>query len=116
MSDFNSYTADSYEQMYTSFDLMNASTGLTDIGHQFWLQGDPYAALQFQQNADMAEAYSFEVYQSSWETYYGPVNAEGYTAYDASQGYTTSDTSFIEPATSAGSTSMISDYSGASNL
>ena len=52
----------------------------------------------------------------SWEAYYGPVNSEGYTAYDASMGYTSTDTSFIEPASSAGSMSMISDNSAESYL
>ena len=39
-----------------------------------------------------------------------------WSAYDASMGYTSTDTSFIEPATSASSMSMISDNSAESSL
>ncbi len=52
----------------------------------------------------------------SWQAWYGPVNADGYTAMDVSHGYSATDTSFIEPASSAGSCSMISDQSGESYL
>ena len=31
---------------------------------------------------------SNETYEASWDACYGPVNSEGYTAYDASVGYT----------------------------
>ncbi len=112
MTFYDPYSS-SYDQSYELYDVSNglwdASIGLTDVSHSFWLMDETYTALEFQQLADTAEYLSNEAYQASWDAWYGPVNSEGYTALDASHGYTTQDTSLIEPASSAGSMSMISD-------
>jgi len=48
---------------------------------------------------------------SEWDPAYGPQVDSYYTPYQSSVGYSSYDTSFIEPASWAGSSSMISDYS-----
>ncbi len=110
------YMQESNDWMQVSNQAWDASFAVTDYADQLWYADDTYEAMVQYQNADTLEWASNQAYANSWEAYYGPVNAEGYTAYDASQGYTTSDTSLIEPATSASSTSLISDNSGSSNL
>lgn len=107
---------DSNDWAETSNDLWSASDAVADVGDELWQANQTYDALTYYQASEALESLSSEAYANAWEAYNGPVNAEGYTAYDASQGYTTSDTSLIEPATSAGSASLISDNSGASNL
>lgn len=112
---YDPYPYDPSEDLALSNSLADASWGLWDasIGFQqasidAW-QLDPYTALEYQQMSDAMEWSSHELYQASWDAWYGPVNSEGYTAYDAGMGYTTQDTSLIEPASSAGSMSLISD-------
>lgn len=127
MTDFDSSydTGYGYDTSYTdlsnaysdvSFDAWNASVDFTQYSTEAWYQGDTEASLAWQTMANDAEWYSNEAWSASWDAWYGPVNSEGYTAYDASMGYTSTDTSFIEPASSAGSTSMISDYDATSVL
>lgn len=120
MSDFNydpsADHAASQDWLNTSHDLWNLQIPLHQAGDEFWLEGDYYNANQMYWAEELAETAGQHAYDQSWESFYGPVNAEGYTAYDASHGYTSMDTSFIEPATSAGSMSMISDYNATSTL
>jgi hypothetical protein len=117
MSDFGwEYTDQSNDWMQVSEGLWGLSDTVSDLGDQLWLQDQTYDALLDYQTSEQLEWLSNEAYDVSWEAYYGPVNSEGYTAYDAAQGYTTSDTSLIEPASSAGSMSMISDYNASSTL
>ena len=112
--DFNydlNYPDSSTDWGQTSTDLWSTSITMSQIGDEFWVNGETQIALQFYDFNEILEDYSIEAYQQSWDAYYGPVNAEGYTAYHASVGYSATDTSFIEPSTSAGSMSMISDNS-----
>jgi hypothetical protein len=115
-SDFSDYQELSYELQDASDGFWNQSIDFTQMSSQTWLDGDTQSALDWQIAADNSEWYSNQMEQASWDAWYGPVNAEGYTAYDASIGYTSTDTSFIEPASSAGSTSMISDNNATSWL
>lgn len=48
---------------------------------------------------------------SEWDPAYGPQTDSYYTPYQSSIGYSSYDSSFIEPPSSAGSSSMISSYS-----
>ena len=123
MTDFNSY--DDYASEYTdlsngyadlSFQQWDMSIDFTNYSSEAWIAGDTQGSMDWQALADQAEWNSNQLYEASWDAWYGPVNSEGYTAYDASIGYTSTDTSFIEPASSAGSTSMISDYDATSVL
>ena len=123
MTDFNSY--DDYASEYTdlsngfadlSFQQWDMSIDFTTYSTEAWYDGDTQGSMDWQSLADQAEWNSNQLYEASWDAWYGPVNSEGYTAYDASVGYTSTDTSFIEPASSAGSTSMISDYDATSVL
>jgi len=132
MSDFNGFDGDfnqgygggyddgGYELSYQLQDFSNDSwTESIDDSHladQAWLNGQTELSAEFTQAAENAEWSSNELYQASWDAWYGPINADGYTAYDASIGYSATDTSFIEPASSAGSCSMISDNSASSFL
>ncbi len=123
MTDFNSY--DDYASDYTdlsngfadlSFQQWDTSIDFTNYSNEAWYNGDTQASMDWQVLADQAEWNSNQLWDASWDAWYGPVNGEGYTAYDASIGYTSTDTSFIEPASSASSTSMISDYDATSVL
>ncbi len=106
-----------------SNDLLDMST--TAAGNSGWLQLEAYEAWNqgniegyhdlWQMSCDQGDM-SQQLEDLSWQAWYGPVNADGYTAMDVSQGYSATDTSFIEPAASAGSMSMISDQSGESFL
>jgi hypothetical protein len=115
-NDYNDYSQASNDLMNGSNDMWGASIDLQNLSSELWVQDDSYNSLIAQQMSDNAEYLSYQLEDASWAAYNGPVNAEGYTAHDAALGYTTQDTSFIEPASSAGSTSMISDYTGTSNL
>jgi hypothetical protein len=86
------------------------------MADQAWINGEYDNYHAFQQYSESSEWYSQQMEDAAWDAWYGPVNSEGYTAYDASMGYTSTDTSFIEPASSAGSMSMISDYNASSTL
>ncbi len=107
------------------------STDLSNLSNDYWGQSldlqtwandvwadqgysDLYYAID--NYSDASATYSNDLYQASWDAWYGPVNTEGYTAYDASIGYTTTDTSYIEPASYASTTSLISDYDTTSTL
>ena len=121
MSDFSDYDPTAANELANQW--QDASNGLWDtsitfdqIATQEWLNGETGAALDYSNLSDQFELYSHQAYEASWEAFYGPVNSEGYTAYDASMGYTSTDTSFIEPASSAGSMSMISDNNATSWL
>lgn len=121
MSDFSDYDPTAANELANQWQeasnsLWDTSIGLDQIATQEWLNGETGAALEYSDLSDQAELYSHEAYEASWDAFYGPVNSEGYTAYDASMGYTSTDTSFIEPASSAGSMSMITDYTGDSSL
>jgi len=121
MSDFDFYDptddqAASQDWLQTSNDLWNLQIPLHEVGDELWLNGDSYNANQMYWAEELAQTAGQDAYDQSWEAYYGPINAEGYTALDASMGYTSTDTSFIEPASSAGSMSMISDYDATSTL
>ncbi len=116
--------------MYDDTDFSDFSYQLQDLSNGFWTESIDFSTMadaawvdgntglyqDFQSLSENAETYSQLMEDASWDAYYGPVNSEGYTAFDAAQGYTSTDTSFIEPASSAGSMSMISDNSGASTL
>jgi hypothetical protein len=121
MTDFNEWdqiSADQNSQPWeiASTDLWDSSIGLDRLGDELWIDGNVELANQFYDLSDQTEMYSAEAYQAAWDAWNGPINAEGYTAHDAAMGYTSTDTSFIEPASSAGSMSMIADYSGDSSL
>ena len=100
----------------SSTDLWSTSITMSNIGDEFWNSGETQIALQFYDFNEMLEDFSIEAYQQSWDAYYGPVNADGYNQFEASVGYSATDTSFIEPASSAGSVSMISDNSASDYL
>ena len=106
--DYDPNNSSTYEWQTASNDLWSNSIDMDQMATEEWLHGDPWMANQLYDYAEQLEDLSNEAYQQSWDAYYGPVNAEGYTAYDASIGYTSTDTSFIEPASAAGSCSMIS--------
>ena len=122
MSDFSPF--DPYpehmrasDQMWeASDDAWSASIALGDVSGQLWNADETYAAVEMYQLAENQEFWASQLESASWQAYDGPVNAEGYTAYDASMGYTTRDTSLIEPSTSAASMSMISDDNASSTL
>lgn len=121
MTDFNAYDPTAASDLASQWQdasqsLWSTSITFDQIGDQEWLHGDPTVANDFYNYSEQTEWLSQQAYDASWEAYYGPVNAEGYTAYDAPMGYTSTDTSFIEPASSAGSMSMISDNSAESYL
>ena len=86
------------------------------MGEQHANNADSAAAIRLYYTSDPTEWASVESYEAAWAAWNGPINPEGYTAHDASLGYTSMDTSFIEPASSAGSMSMIADYTGDSSL
>jgi hypothetical protein len=106
------------------------SDGLSDLSNEYWQDSIDYQQTAYDAwNAGDTEAYwdwytasenaewaSQELYDASWDAYYGPVNSEGYTQYDAAQGYTTQDSSYIEPATAADDSSLISDNDASSWL
>lgn len=92
------------------------SIDYTNAANQAWVNGDTDISQMYQDMANNAEWNSNEAYQAAWDAYNGPINAEGYSAHDASLGYTSQDTSFIEPASSAGASSMISDNDASSVL
>ncbi|MEQ1699341.1 MAG: hypothetical protein ABMA25_04485 [Ilumatobacteraceae bacterium] len=121
MSEYNTWdsiTAAQESQPWelASDQLWEVSIDLDHMGDQHWLNSEYEAANQMYYMSDQAELYSVESYQAAWDAWNGPINAEGYSAHDASMGYTSMDTSFIEPASSAGSMSMIADYTGDSSL
>lgn len=99
-----------------SFQQWDLSIDLSSMADDAWLNGQMDLYHEYTEWSQMVETNSYDLYQASWDAWYGPVNAEGYTAYDASMGYSAYDTSFIEPASSAGSMSMISDYDATSVL
>ena len=123
MTDFNNF--DSYDTSWTdlsnsyydtSIQAWDTSIDLSQVADSYWVDGNYDMYHQFYDMAEAAEWASNELYDASWDAFYGPINSEGYTAYDASMGYTSTDTSFIEPASAAGSMSMISDYNATSTL
>lgn len=123
MTDFNSFDpyatgwSDISNGVYDlSLQQWDMSIDFSHYADQAWIQGDTDSYHEWHNMAETAEWYSNELYEASWDAFYGPVNSEGYTAYDASMGYTSTDTSFIEPASAAGSMSMISDYDATSTL
>ena len=115
-NDFQDYQDLSYQMQDASTGMWDASIDFSQMADQAWLQGDFESYQNMYAVAENFETFSNQMYEASWDAWYGPVNAEGYTAYDASMGYTSTDTSFIEPASSAGSTSMISDNNATSWL
>jgi hypothetical protein len=119
MSDFDDFQ----EYHDLSYQWQDVSTGFNDLhidfsnmADQAWINGDTDTYHELYMMSENFQDFSNDAYQASWDAWYGPVNAEGYTAYDASIGYSATDTSFIEPASSAGSCSMISDYNTSSTL
>ncbi len=99
-----------------SMETWGASIDFSHMADQAWINGDTDEYWTWQDLSNASEQLSHDLYQASWDAYYGPVNADGYTAMDVAQGYSAYDTSFIEPASWAGSTSMISDNSATSFL
>ncbi|MFN8021088.1 MAG: hypothetical protein U0Q03_06110 [Acidimicrobiales bacterium] len=124
------YDTTSYDTGYDATAWTDLSNGLSDASWSEWdasidyttMANDAWASGQmdlyhlYTDAATTAEANSWDLYDASWDAWYGPVNAEGYTAYDASMGYSAYDTSFIEPASAADNTSLISDYDATSVL
>lgn len=107
---------DSQPWELASDQLWDFSIDLDRMGDHHWINADYDIANNLYYVSDMTEWLSAESYEQAWEAWNGPINAEGYTAHDAAMGYTSMDTSFIEPASSAGSMSMISDYTGDPSL
>lgn len=107
----NPFETDSYDYQEASNGLWQASIDFDSLRDDAWIDGDTQSALEFDQLSSYAEWLSNEAYEDAWDAWYGPVNSEGYTAYDAAMGYSSTDTSFIEPASSAASCSLISDNS-----
>lgn len=121
MTDFYEWdpmTADQNSQPWeeASTGLWGTSIGLDQAGDQEWINGNTDVANDLYYMSDQAEYNSLQAYEAAWEAWNGPINAEGYSAHDASLGYTSTDTSFIEPPSAAGSMSMIQDYTGDSSL
>ena len=128
MTDFSSFDASygagdladwqhaSYEWQAESDQLWALTTPLQEAVDDAWMASDYESMHNAYEAMYAAEDLSTEMYQQSWDVWNGPINAEGYTMHDASLGYTSMDTSFIEPASSAGSCSMISDYTAESSL
>lgn len=121
MTDYNTWDSITAAQESQPWDLASenlwdASIQLDQMADQYWIEGDYDAANNLYYYSDQSEWLSVQSYEAAWEAWNGPINAEGYSAHDASMGYTSMDTSFIEPASSAGSMSMIADYSGDSSL
>jgi len=123
MSDINDYNYDPSADQAESYEWQEASTGLwstsidfRQMGDQAWLASNYEAMHQMYDLNYEFQDFSDQAHQAAWDAWNGPINAEGYTMHDASLGYTTMDTSFIEPASSAGSMSMISDNSAESVL
>ncbi|MGD9997078.1 MAG: hypothetical protein AB7L17_14175 [Ilumatobacteraceae bacterium] len=114
--DFQDYQDLSWQLQDASMDMNNAYIDFSNMADQAWINGEYDTYHQLYMMSENFQDYSNDLYQASWDAWYGPVNAEGYTAYDASMGYSAYDTSFIEPASSAGSMSMISDYNTSSTL
>lgn len=132
MTDFDtsySYDTNSYDTGY-GYDTSDDATAWTDLSNDIaqvswnewgnsieysqmadaaWLSGQMELYWTYDEMADTATSNSWALWDASWDAWYGPVNAEGYTAYDASMGYTSTDTSFIEPASAADNTSLISN-------
>ena len=120
MSDFNydpsADQAESYEWQSASDQLWAMTTPLQEVVDAAWMASDWETMHDAYQAMYAVEDLSTDMYQQAWDAWNGPINAEGYTMHDASLGYTSMDTSFIEPASSAGSMSMISDYTAESSL
>ena len=116
MYDTYDYQAESYEWQAMSDEVWALQTPLQEVVDAAWAASDYETMHAAYQAMYAAEDLGNELYDYSWDVYNGPINAEGYTMHDASMGYTTMDTSFIEPASAAGSCSMISDYSAESSL
>lgn len=110
------YAAESYDWQHASDDLWAMQTPFQELADEAWAASDYEAMHEALQAMYTVEDLSQEAYDYSWEVWEGPVNAEGYTAMQAAEGYSSMDTSFIEPASAAGSCSMISDYSAESSL
>ena len=109
-------TQDFEEWADASNQLLDASQDAWHTGDEYWLANSPELANDFYYASASLEELSTEAYANAWEAYNGPINAEGYTAHDASLGYTTSDTSLIEPASAASSASLISTNDATSVL
>ncbi len=117
MFEYTSEFADeSYEWQQTGDQLWALQTPLQEIADQAWAAQDYETMHEAMQAMYTAGDLSEMAYDHSWDVWNGPLNAEGYTMHDAAMGYTTTDTSFIEPASAAGSCSMISDYTAESSL
>ncbi|HAP76660.1 MAG TPA: hypothetical protein DCR14_11305 [Acidimicrobiaceae bacterium] len=116
MYDLYDYQAASDEWQAASDQVWALQVPLQEVVDAAWAASDYETMHEAYQAMYAAEHLGNEMYDYSWDVYNGPVNAEGYTMYDASVGYTSTDTSFIEPASSAGSCSMISDYNAESSL
>jgi len=120
MTDFNydpsADQAESYEWQGASSDLWSTSIDFRQLGDDAWQASDYDTMHEMYDLQYQFQDYSDQAYQAAWDAWNGPINAEGYTMHDASLGYSSMDTSFIEPASSAGSMSMISDNSAESVL
>lgn len=110
------YAAESYDWQHASDDLWAMQTPFQELADEAWAASDYEAMHEALQAMYTVDDLSQEAYDYSWEVWEGPVNTEGYTAMQAAEGYSSMDTSFIEPASAAGSCSMISDYSAESSL
>jgi len=108
--------AQGWEWQATSDQLWDTSIDFRHEGDEAWINGDTGLANELYQYQYQFEEFTQEAYQQAWDAWNGPINAEGYTMHDASLGYTSTDTSFIEPASAAGSCSMITDQSLESSL
>ena len=115
--DASSWTDYSNDLSDVSNDMWGQSIDLESWANDVWVdQGSSELYWDLHQYSLDAAEYSNDLYQASWDAWYGPVNADGYTAMDVSEGYSAYDTSFIEPASWADNSSMISDYDATSIL
>ena len=110
------YAAESYDWQHASDDLWAMQTPFQELADEAWAASDYETMHEALQAMYTVEDLSEAAYDYSWDVWEGPVNAEGYTAMQAAEGYSSMDTSFIEPASAAGSCSMISDYTAESSL
>ena len=113
---FAAYSQVSSDLQDLSLVAADNSSWLQQEAYDAWNAGDTDGYHDLWQASCSEGEMSQQLEDLSWQAWYGPVNADGYTAMDVSQGYSATDTSFIEPASSAGSCSMISTQSGESFL
>jgi hypothetical protein len=116
MSDY--YYDDGYSSTDYSYDLADASSSaytasldLYEAGDEAWYAGNTELAGEYYSASYEYDGYSDQLYAESWDAWYASDDAgyydTGYSSYESAAGYSTTDSSLIEPASAADDYSLI---------